>query len=394
MTDIDFEELDKAVNSLMNQQSSTAKDSAEPKSDSSPNNSTPRQATSDRVSDGVDKQSLSSGERNEAVQTRQQRPAVTQSARPSVMPRSGGRFMDVVTSSPSNQRGSVTSSAPSERAKREAPALQPTTPTFDADQPAPIDDVVKPAEPDYFDEASFEVASVEDFNARENLDLAETSSLEQSPLESPFLEGVAVNKRPLGWSPEEPATEQEPSVPEIDVETTQPDMPDPLDFQPEYSDLEQTGEPTEVNGVDMSNQAEPSEDASFSANDPWASETEVDQAESATVLRPELSPEVIAVESSEPMIDSKAAETGMPVGPHGTLAPARPLVAGDIAQQYTAETTDDPEPQGIFEAAAESPQPLKHTEDRKSGWMIVVWIVLLIILGAAGGMAAWWFLLR
>lgn len=188
------------------------------------------------------------------------------------------------------------------------------------------------------------------------------------PLESPFLEGVAVDKRPLG------------ELLAAESVTTQD-----TDVLAESTDDESVAEVAVAATDEQEAIDEP-------ANDAWAAEPGETSAPVEVPTIPELGSDVLAVESEADKVVSQEEEPAA-LAPTST-APAKSVVTGDITPQYAATATDTPEPSAIFDAAAEGAQPLQHPTKKKSGWMVLVWIVLLIIVGVAGGVAAWYFLVR
>ena len=352
MGDIDFEELDKAVSSLMGQ----AGVPAEPSVATTPVEAVPPSQPVEPVAPVLSAPS-------------------SDASSPIVSRRTTGRFMDVI---PSSSRSAQPRPVPSAAASREAAPLQPpvapepvvaSEPTF-VDTPSPAPAPMLAEQP--------EVEPVDQF--------IETGAMTEpvadaAPLSSPFLEGVEIDKRPLGSAPTA-AVEMSATV---DTMT----MPDPIEFGQENATAAGTLE-----------------------SDPWTGESEPDVASATLVaeepLQPELSPEVLAVEtmaveSVEPLASptpepSPAVETDVPSAQSEPVAsePAvpAPLTPGDIAPQYSAAPTDTPEPSAVFDAASEVPQPLNHPAKKKSGWSVVLWILLMVIVGAGGGVAVWYFLVK
>ena len=360
MSDIDFEELDKAVNSLMNQQVGTPDMVTSPTPvESSDTNTAPLAPTvSPRPVAPVDTTPVPERPAPD-MSARFAAPTVTASTPPptplsttehspasapapiapvpAVAPairRSTGKFMDVVVP-PVKTRSAPTKAAPEKPVARDTGVIAPMTEV----STQPIDAVAP-------------VVSVDD--TAPNVSSSE-------PMQSPFLTGVTVDKRPLG------------------------DLNDSPDFS--YSP-----------------------DAPVA--DPWVTETE-EGAPSADVIPPELSADVVALESeasimgmtntdepaavelSEPQPDvSVPSPQPEPLAEEPAVESAPQLSGpGDIVPQYAPETAASPEPSAIFDAASEEvPQQLSHPEHKKSGWMVFVWILLLIVVGVGGGIAAWYFL--
>lgn len=376
MADIDFDELDKAVNSLMNQHNSKEAEEA-------PDSPVTDTNTGDLQSEPVDSSS----------------PEVPSSADSRVAPssliarRQSGRFMDVVHPSSDMRNASTRQELSSNRTSaRRSSALQPITNNEVGD----VGDTVQSPSPS-------EALASEDSTVASGLESTQ-------PMESPFLTDVEVNKRPLGA-------------------LAQPDDNSPLELAGAESVEQQTIEQSDVSQV---NPIEPPIATSVegesvqepgSSEDKWSTEQGEDVAsvDMPVVGRPELSAEVLALESMDissigtgdsvvaqgPASESLGAvEVTVPnqvAGDVGKVAPQATedkqssgglMPTGDIAPQYKASDAENPEPSAVFEAASESPQPLTHPEKKKSGWMVLVWIIILLLVGVAGGVLVWYFLVR
>ena len=365
MTDIDFDELDRAVSSLMDKHGRSPENTSSQPSSQPPVDNTPQ------VSEGVvqpDTASISAAETapQPSALSAANAPAPSIAAAPIVQRR--GRFMDVVTSS--GTRTSATERPDlSARPSREAAPLQPSSQAFQQVAGEPVTQ-------DTSNATTSDMQSNQEFEPR---DLDALEPLEFAPLESPFIEGIAVDKRPLG-SVSHASPEPLDATPSDASEVV---MPDPMTFG--------VGQDADVN------LGEPASDTShpeLESTDPWASETQRDSPAHEEPLRPELSPEVLAVESSEIIVEPQPVVAEQPHSSARAESTDQSGLPGNITPQYNAVAADTPQPGGIFEAAAETPQPLAHPEKKKSGWMVMVWILLLVVIGAAGGVAAWYFLLR
>ena len=207
MKDIDFDELDRAVNSLISPGGTPAPaDSTTP----APAVSTPPAAPTT--------------------------PPVTPASTPPLAERrSSGRFMDVVHPS-SDMRGSAT--VPPRPASREAATI---TPPSSADStPAPADSAPETntktaAWPDPIDFHAASQATPESTPAAATPQTASPSNEMTTPLETPFLSDAKVEKRPLGAfsaetpepAPAAPGVKPAPSATPVDTPTTAPteDMP-------------------------------------------------------------------------------------------------------------------------------------------------------------------------
>jgi len=402
MTDIDFDELDKAVNSLMNKQQGgdTKEDNvstgqAEVPSVASQTVPTPvvdepMQATSltDSLFGGVNTPSAEPKSEADVVDAAPAEPAEKDEplvSPPSIVKRPSGRFMDVVhpSSDMTTQRPAMT------RSPRTSVSLRPVGSMSEIIEQAK-EDMMSPAAVtppvsaslDVKEESHLEESEFVQDGGRpaENLEpAAETSepsltekiaeSLAQNsasePLTSPFIENVEVEKRPLGVINTIP-------VPEETVETG--------DIA-EESEL-QTDEPPVAPAIDASVQSSEVADLSI---------------EQSTQTQPEFDPALVAVE--EGSSDSEAVEESPVVQQFSSevdeMEPATPFSTGDIPPQYTPDTEQtDPQPQPMFDAAVASTQALQHKEKKKSGWLTFLLIILFLAIGVAGGAAAYFLLIQ
>jgi hypothetical protein len=176
---------------------------------------------------------------------------------------------------------------------------------------------------------------------------------EQAPLSSPFLPDTKVEKRPLGGlstpaSDETPKSETPPVPNAVTLEdnlqlpTTPPEKveaPLPEELQHDLVAIE-------------SGNAVPKKEA--------PEESEAGKAPSTLLEAPK---------------EEHRDDTPTPTGPVS------------IPQQYREEpTTGDQESGAIYDTDSYH-QPLTHPAKKKSGWLWVVWIVLILVLGAGGGAA-------
>ena len=180
MSDIDFDELDKAVNSLMNQRtepgsvdlpiqpaSTSAQDSFSP---------TPQQSLVSEVS------ATSSGT-----------PQPT-----TIVRRSTGKYMDMVSPAARSRSAPVKQDA-IKPVSRDNGSIQPTQP---ASMTSPYESQV--------------ATSVES----ETVDQTSVTLSTPEPMQSPFLSDIAVDKRPLGS--QDPTTQDNWNIPDFTEETSQP----------------------------------------------------------------------------------------------------------------------------------------------------------------------------
>lgn len=276
MQDIDFDEIDRAVNSTLNSKPDNA--------DTSPEDT----STTISVS----------------------RPEPVKTSTPPAARRSSGRFMDVVHPS-----SDMRSSAPAER----------STPR----PPEPREEPVSARETSWPDPLDFHGFKEEPTPA-----VVEEKKDDEAPkpLESPFLTDAKVEKRPLGAFSIE--------------ETPTPDAkPEPASETPKEEDTPLLEAPDE--------ELLPAE-----------TETHDDEA------KPELNPE-----------------------PTPSLPDEEPIGPTSITQQYKEQPSTTDQPSGAIYDTEAYHQPLAHPVKKKSGALIIVWIIALILVGAGVGAGVYFFVL-
>lgn len=178
----------------------------------------------------------------------------------------------------------------------------------------------------------------------------------EQPLTSPFLADAKVEKRPLGGSGG--------STTPADTPVEEPDH-------------------TPVLGALATND-------SPALADPEAQLPAMPEVQELVVTLPEeLSGDLVSVES-----DTHEDQTSTAAQAPATAVAASSGGPTSIAQQYKEQpSTGDHTNGGIYDTAAYH-KPLAHPAKKKSSWLWVIWIVILLILGAAGGAAAYLFLLK
>lgn len=288
MNDIDFDELDRAVNSLANQSDGKAPGPA-PSSTPQPAPVTAEPAMPSQVSEPSTPA-----------------PASSSAPRPDT-----GRFMDVVHPS-SDMRSSI--NVPPRAPSREAAPIQPPT------RPSSVEETATPASP-----------------------------ATESP--SPFLPDAKVDKRPLGaFADTTPAPVEEPTPPTDPVP--------PL--------------PTEQSSSDQP-----------TVND--------------TPLPRELQDDLLLVETNEetpttPQESAVAGPESVASEKPEDSSPSMPNQPTSILQQYV-EKNDAPAAPTTSIFDVQNYQKTVGAKKKKSGWLVVLWIVLLIVLGAGAGAAIYFYVL-
>jgi len=365
MKDLDFDELDRAVNSLL------------------PNNNVP--AEEQPVALPAD--NIITPTVNVPVQPVSQ---------PLAARRSTGRFMDVVHPS-SDMR---TTTLPPRPVSREGAVIAPSalrgpideplspsqdTPWSPTNTPPVVTEAPQPAAGDWPDPIDFtgpmpsetpktsteleadespqssqEQSLVDDDKDINQIAEAINKTLgqdqdqdSQAPLESPFLMDAKVEKRPLG------AFSTEVAIPSTDpVKEATPSL------SIETETLNQTGED------DVKKEEQP---------------IEMD-----TPLPAELQDDLLLIEADNDTTGQpKEDEPSTPPTPQIEV----PVGPTSITQQYTEQPSTGDQPTGaIFDTGAYQ-KPLAHPAKKKPGWLLVLWIVLLLVAGAGAGAAVYFFVL-
>jgi hypothetical protein len=366
MKELDFDELDRAVNSLMTNVPNTPP----PKKDdevrtlniesSLPDaTATPMPSPTVPVPTPTPVESVAPAPVSEPVTPRTSAPSL------SVAARRGGRFMDVVhpssdmkkpTTPPSRQGVTIEPSQTlTEEAPKEAPAAAASTA---ATMPTSVTTTSESEWPDPLDMADFdakdtEKPAVDTSEPKETPKEEATPPLKEpeQPLSTPFLPDAKVEKRPLGA----PTPAEEPDrTPVLSPESSQgSSVNDPDDQLPAL--------PKDV---------EP-------------------------ILPAELQDDLMAIEADTNAGIPKT-EEGQPIEnlPKqkpivATVTPEPPVSNGptSIPQQYREEPSTGDQGNGAIYDTDTYHKPIEHPAKKKSGWMWVIWILIILVVGAGGGAA-------
>lgn len=314
MKDLDFDELDRAVNSLITK---------------APNGSTQDSNISN------------------------EKPSVDTNITPPTLAarRSSGRFMDVVHPSsdmrssspmPESKNNSIESSMP---IVNSTPITTPATdkpmivekPISKSDWPDPIDfhesNQKKDQKP-----AQSEDEDIDKINNEITKTLSNTSD---ESLESPFLSGAKVEKRPLG------AFSNELPVSNVEIMSDE-----------EKNDNKESNQ-------DLENKEE-----------------------TVAPLPAELHQDLLKIEadsSTYPEKDSSVLTTKKPI--------STPELTTSIKQQYTEKPiTSDQNSGSIYDTSSYHKNVVRPTK-KKSGWMWVLWISILLVIGVGAGIVVYYFIL-
>lgn len=340
MTDFDFEELDKAVNTALGTSDTSEQPAATP-APQAPRDETPVPA----------------------------RPAQTQPA--PAMRRSSGRFMDVVHPS-SDMR---TSTGPTRGVTLNPISNAAPEPTS-APTPAPTPDT---GAGDLLDDF--------DWNA---------------PLDSPFLPDAQVEKRPLGGSvptgdslraalenesqllldePDEPRLEA-PDELQLEATVEEHTMPDPIDFAENALSLEPVVEeqPVVESIEEVIPEAPVSSEPAFVSTEPINSEVASDS---------DLS-HAAALDAESHFVPGAEEVASSTIGDVATVEEHTGPVS--ITQQYKEKPAEAAVSGAIYDTENYH-QPITTPVKKKSGAWVILWIFLILLVGGGGGAAFYFFVL-
>lgn len=383
MKDLDFDELDRAVSSLMG---GVGKSDLEPVKidDTKTITIKPTISNTDKVNLANLATQISSV--NTTKPSLSSEPVTTTPSTPAK--RKAGRFMDVVHSSSDMKtidkpsftmpsRSGITIEprvSQSDNLSEDATPVTPTPVVEDnvvAETPSAVEESITNDWPDPLElSPDSEIQELSEPDEIEELEeepeheeeIAEPVVIptEIQPLSSPFLFDTKVEKRPLGSANLQ--TNNDDIVTADTTETTVPE--DELAAVNNREDIENTH--------DVEAQLPPN------------------QVSPEIRLPEELQGDLMAIESdttSAPIVQSIPRPNPEPIS-----QPAKPAatVFGNqtsIVQQYHEEpSTGDQENGSIYDTDSYH-QPLLHPAKKKSGWMWVVWIVLILLVGAGSGAA-------
>lgn len=379
MKEIDFDELDRAVSSLM----------GEVKTDGNPNNDP---ATGEPVEKIIELDDLKESIPKEPTEAAASSDVTPVAKPPAPAIRRSGRFMDVVHPSsdmkkvasgglvsrqgndivppgsrkPDVSEESISLAEPEEIAAAAEPKDQIFTPqtekmiaapdsieieeqqkpTSDS-WPDPIDLAMDEKEPDTATDTESVVDSEKPEDAKVEItefDKTDDESDSESPLSSPFISDAKVEKRPLGGYPTDSTL------------------------------------PSDGSAVNVSNEDDTSAQTPVELNLPAELGADVMAVEAAQSEseEPKQVSEPIEVIHAEPVEEPKTHE-------------ATDKISGSIPQQYKEEPSSDSGETGAIYDTATYHKPLEHPATKKSGWGVVLWILGLILLGGIGGVAYFYF---
>lgn len=384
MKDIDFDELDRAVNSLMG---SVPKDNPVTSDSDSVSTTTAVDDTAINTSPVLESSSveIASSEEVRAEPDLLDKPTEEAHGEPKrpepAVPQRRGRFMDMVH--PSRQDADRSSQAAA--ARRHGVTLQPSV-SAGSEAAASL----MPSEESEQQKSTPEIEIPEALQMNTIRELEDTASIataatppapeiateigttstaemtdEAAPLSSPFLADAKVEKRPLG----RPA----------DIEATPTTNSDSTTSEEPASDPSTTVTPEES--------LSPEKDTQLPEQPlPAELDSKLLSIERDTSTFGQPAPSAAAVPSTEAVSSPSPAPVANAASP--LTDTARAMAATSIPQQYKLETAGaHPEAPvgGIYDT-----QPLTHPASSKPGWIWIVAIVVILVFGALGGAAVYY----
>lgn len=325
MKDIDFDELDRAVNSLIN-----------------PSTDQPDTATAQTP---IESSAVTATSVTPLLSLTPILPVISPSVAPLAQRRSSGRFMDVVHPS-SDMRSS---------SARPTPIESVNTPftTQVVEPEKELEKMTFTTWPDPIDLQ--ETPKVSEPQSRPSREMPTSGSETNGPLESPFLSDAKVEKRPLGAF---------------------------------SGDMHESAPAAALTPIDTSLKVEEPDLAT--TDEPRLSDHPI---ETDTPLPAELQAGLLSIESSEDPIGAKSDSSFGMAESTSTAEPTMSTGPTSIAKQYTEQpSTGDKPVKTIFDTAAYK-KPQVHSSKKKSGWLVIVWILLLLAVGAGVGAAVYFFVL-
>lgn len=355
MKELDFDELDKAVNSLMGDTPQTD----EPETNG-PNVTT---TTTNPVEPSSEGSEITPPPTDATIEE------VTSPALPSPASRRGGRFMDVVHPSSDMKTTGMGVSSREGISITPPSADVPSMPSTEENTTASAEEVTTPAEDAAATSSSSEWPDPIALHEEKQADEAEEPAPDVSspaPQTSPFLTDAKVEKRPLGGGQ---ALDQA------------------IANELGKVDSEQSNEatPTVVSQSDSLPAQETPTEAPAQESTPQLLTTP----EEKTPLPAELDSDLVAIEAGGATTSNNQP---VPAVPEPAAASPAPVIGGgSIQQQYTEQpSTGDDSHAAIYDTEA-AQQPLLHPPKKKTGWLVTIWIVLIIILGVGVGATIWYF---
>jgi hypothetical protein len=379
MKELDFDELDRAVSSLMGSVPKAAPVAPEDgmktltitstlgTNDNVPATSQPQALPVVPTSPAPAQQSSqadSAPSRNEQA-----------TERGSLATRRSGRFMDVVHASSDMSRPT-----PSRPVSRQGVTLEPTS-VAPVEQTEPI---ATSTETPLNETQPIEDGPIGAHDWPDPLDLPATQSSSEVPQSEVSIDEPTVAETETLIDPEVPA--------DVPADT----QPEPLS-SPFLTDAKVEKRP--LGGGMLDAAASDDKQAVETPSGEQASTTHIDT-DTAPILPEELQDKLVAIEAGAHMTEEAPApeeapkQAAAPVVPTPAPEVIAPTGPTSIPQQYREEPTTSDQTNGAIYDTADYHQPLDHPAKKKSGWMWIVWVLVLLVLGGAGGAAAYLYLLN
>lgn len=306
-----------------------------------------------------------------------------------------GKFMDVV------RPGTTKPEPPIHRRSREGIAIDPTRPIVnDVSRPVPS---LAPQK-----ETVTEASSLSDVKAESTPIVSSTPATEQMPSADPVKEDWPDPIAMAGYEESAlPAKTSEPEQkPDTDTPLVSPFLPDakvekrPLGGQSPIALLEEP-EPETTKEEDATTSTNGAATAQLPASPvgetPLPEELSGDvvalESDASATLQPTTNEASVApMQKEEPAPESPATTSVVTSTPSSMPVTQPPSTAAiSIPQQYKEEpSTGDKDTGSIYDTDTYH-QPLAHPGKKKSGWMWVIWIILILVLGAGAGAALYYF---
>ena len=301
----------------------------------------------------------------------------TTSSRINLPSRRSGRFMDVVH--PSSDMRTDTSSPVRPTAASPRPTVSRTGLTLDptftqSSNSAPASDTTAAdstavTDTDLVDPSESLDDTTENLNTSIQAELNQESSYSSDVSNTPFLTDAKVEKRPLGGAQGLAETSDE-----SETQAT-PEAPAGEGYKAESQEDDTQTAPSRVVQAELR-----SDLISLESDDTSASyQTPTDDAAKG---QPVITPDSEADTKQQVVAQPDATPLAQPVGPIA------------ITQQYKQEPSSSPTESGSIYDTADYHQPLAHPQKKSSGWMWVVWVLVLLVLGAGSGAAAYFLLIQ
>ena len=259
--------------------------------------------------------------------------------------RSSGRFMDMVhPSSDMRSKNAVLTSPVATRPEPSRPQPVRSEATHLQTTPVPQPIVPEPVQPE--------------------------APAWNEPLESPFLPDAKVEKRPLGGG--DAAKTEDTSDDIFDFQGLLDDEPEELLLEaPEAQErLEATTMPDPIDFAAASSMSDPVN----------ATDYDVEPTTNDVPFTPPVA--VVA----EPEV------TAVYEAPVSRVAPEEPIGPTSITPQYKEQPSSNQETGAMYDTESYH-QPVSQPVKKKSGWLTVLWILLLVIIGAGAGFAVFTYVL-